>query len=101
MGVGEPHKPEPQRQQPSSSDPLPHLSAGVTGLCLTLLSWGLDKWQPYHLYSLPRLSIPSERMHLSNGDNNNNTYTCVIKALDFGARFLMLNQALPLTSWTV
>lgn len=35
---------------------------------------------------------------MCNGDNNCNTYNCVIKALDFGARFLMQSQALPLSS---
>lgn len=37
-------------------------------------------------------------MYLFNGDGNNNTYNCVIKVLDIGARFLRQNQALPLTS---
>ena len=77
-----------RRQQPSFPDPLPHLSAGVTGPCLTPYHGARIAGSPVTSTVCQGSASPSERMYLlSDGDNN--TYSCVINALDFGARFLI------------
>lgn len=77
MGVG---SSQTLHTRPSFPDPLPHLSAGVTGPCLTPYHAARIGGSPVTSAACQGSASPSERMYLlSDGDNN--TYSCVINAL--------------------